>query len=117
MRRRAIDHGLEREGVSVFTTVPQPDGSTSRVWQASGPMQNEVMDDNTLDHHVADVLQAMPELGRAMVMGNLKAKGIKVSHASPEVNRACAGTASTVWTKAAPKKSIFCSRCELIVAP
>ena len=81
VRRRAIDHGLEREGVSVFTTVPQPDGSTSRVWQASGPMQNEVMDDNTLDHHVADVLQAMPELGRAMVMGNLKAKGIKVSRA------------------------------------
>ena len=81
VRRCAIDHGLEKAGVSVFNAVIQPDGSTLRVWQVSGSIQNEEIDNNTLDHHVADALQALPESGCAMVMGNLKAKGIKVSHA------------------------------------
>ncbi|KAJ6526004.1 hypothetical protein B0H19DRAFT_581814 [Mycena capillaripes] len=79
VRRRALDYGLVEAGAPVFREVLQPDGSSQRLRQSTGPPISAISNEpEQLDLEIADILRLFPHFGRSMMDGALRARGLRV---------------------------------------
>jgi hypothetical protein len=74
VQRRALEQGLAQPGQAVFSVGP--DGTMVRQPRTQQP---PLISDAELDEHVADILVIFPTIGRALLDGQLRSRGIRVT--------------------------------------
>ena len=78
VHQRALAAGLVKPEAPVYTTTTTETGETTRVYTAR-PRAPPSITDEQLDAAVAQLLQAFPSFGRTMLVGGLRALGLRVS--------------------------------------
>jgi hypothetical protein len=75
VQRRALEYGLAQPGQAVFVRSG-PDGTMVRQTHSQQAPQ---ISDIELDAHIADILATFPSHGRALINGQLRSLGIRVT--------------------------------------
>lgn len=76
IRRKALAAGLVSPGQSVYNTVTNADGTTSRQYIIQGARsRTSTLTDAQLDVKVAEIIQRFPNYGREMTKGHLAGIG------------------------------------------
>ncbi|KAF7376666.1 hypothetical protein MSAN_00083500 [Mycena sanguinolenta] len=79
VRRRALDYGLVEPGAPCYQDIVEPDGTSRRVWQSTGPPISAISNmPERLDEEIADILRLFPNFGRTMLAGALRSRGFRV---------------------------------------
>src|ERR1700722_1341226 len=80
VRRRALKYGLTVPGAPVYHDAIQDDGTITRVWPGTTTHTRlSQISQDELDSEMIEVLTRFPFLGRRLIDGYLKSKGLHVS--------------------------------------